>query len=65
MTQARQEQLQAQSEISSLENIKKTTNIKENTWQLEFHTKEDVRSSIFDFAQENHLKILELKGFVI
>lgn len=47
--------------FSSLENIKKTTNIKENTWQLEFHTKEDVRSSIFDFAQENQLKILELK----
>ncbi len=48
--------------FSSLENIKKTTNIKENTWQLEFQTKEDVRPSIFDFAQENHLKILELKA---
>ena len=48
--------------FSSLENIKKTTNIKENNWQLEFQTKEDVRPSIFDFAQENHLKILELKA---
>ena len=48
--------------FSSLKNIKKTTNIKENTWQLEFQTKEDVRPNIFDFAQENHLKILELKA---
>ena len=32
----------------------------ENTWHLSFSTKEDMRSQIFDLAQENNLKILEL-----
>jgi ABC-2 type transport system ATP-binding protein len=36
------------------------TNSIENTWQLAFNTKEDVRSKVFDFAQENGLKILGL-----
>jgi ABC-2 type transport system ATP-binding protein len=31
-----------------------------NTWLLTFETKEDMRSKIFDFAQENKLKILAL-----
>jgi ABC-2 type transport system ATP-binding protein len=35
-------------------------NISENTWQLTFDTSEDMRSKIFDFAQENNLKIIGL-----
>ena len=36
------------------------TNSIENTWQLAFNTEEDMRSKVFDFAQENGLKILGL-----
>jgi ABC-2 type transport system ATP-binding protein len=31
-----------------------------DTWQLTFNTAEDMRSKIFDFAQENNLKIIGL-----
>lgn len=34
----------------------------DNTWYLTFEAKEDVRPLIFDFAQENGLKILELNS---
>ncbi|MGK0413633.1 MAG: ABC-2 type transport system ATP-binding protein [Polaribacter sp.] len=36
------------------------TNSIENTWYLTFNSDEDMRSTIFDFAQENNLKILGL-----
>jgi ABC-2 type transport system ATP-binding protein len=36
------------------------TNTSENTWQLTFNQEEDMRSKIFDFAQENNLKIIGL-----
>jgi ABC-2 type transport system ATP-binding protein len=32
----------------------------DNTWYITFESEEDMRSKIFDFAQENGLKILEL-----
>jgi ABC-2 type transport system ATP-binding protein len=48
--------------FDSLKNIDNAINLKENTWQLQFNTKEDVRPKVFDFAQENDLKILELKA---
>ena len=48
--------------FSSLENIENTKNTKDSTWQLQFNTQEDARSKVFDFAQENNLKILELKS---
>ena len=35
-------------------------NTSENNWQLIFNSDEDMRSHIFDFAQENNLKILGL-----
>ena len=35
-------------------------NSSENTWQLTFNSEKDMRSKIFDFAQENNLKILGL-----
>ncbi|WP_445757578.1 gliding motility-associated ABC transporter ATP-binding subunit GldA [Polaribacter sp.] len=34
----------------------------ENQWQITFDTQKDMRSKIFDFAQENNLKILELSS---
>ncbi len=34
----------------------------DNQWHLSFSSKDDMRSKIFDFAQENNLKILELKS---
>jgi ABC-2 type transport system ATP-binding protein len=48
--------------FNSLENISSLTNTTENTWRLIFNSKEDARSKVFDFAQENNLKILELKS---
>lgn len=51
-----------QTNFSSLDNLKKASNLKENNWQIEFSTHEDIRSKVFDFAKENDLKILELKS---
>ena len=46
-------------ELSDLVSIE---NLSGNSWQLTFDSKEDQRSTIFDFAQENGLKILELNS---
>ncbi len=46
--------------LSVIKLIDTITSLKENTWQLTFTSSEDMRSQIFDFAKENHLKILEL-----
>ncbi|QTD38986.1 gliding motility-associated ABC transporter ATP-binding subunit GldA [Polaribacter batillariae] len=48
--------------INQLENLVSSINIGKNTWQLTFNSDEDMRSKIFDFAQENSLKILELSS---
>ena len=45
-----------------LENIISLKNTLEKTWQITFSSDEDMRSKIFDFAQENDLKILELNA---
>lgn len=34
----------------------------DNQWQITFDTAEDMRSKIFDFAQQNNLKILQLSA---
>lgn len=47
--------------ILKIANIKNAQNINENTWQLKFNTNEDMRSKVFDFAQENGLKTLQLQ----
>lgn len=47
--------------ILEIVNIKNVKNISENTWQLKFETNEDMRSKVFDFAQENGLKTLQLQ----
>ncbi|MDE1206190.1 gliding motility-associated ABC transporter ATP-binding subunit GldA [Tenacibaculum larymnensis] len=46
--------------IKRLPNIVSYKNTLENNWVLTFNTSEDMRPVIFDFAQENGLKILGL-----
>ncbi|CAM1371311.1 Gliding motility protein GldA [Tenacibaculum litoreum] len=46
--------------IKRLPNIVSYKNTLENNWTLVFNSKEDMRPVIFDFAQENGLKILGL-----
>ena len=46
--------------FNQFENLLSAVNNQENTWQLTFNSTEDMRSKIFDFAQENNLKILGL-----
>lgn len=47
--------------INQLENLISFKDLKDNTWHLRFTNKEDMRPKLFDFAQENKVKILELK----
>ena len=46
--------------IKRLPNITSFKNTSENNWTITFNTTEDMRPVIFDFAQENGLKILGL-----
>jgi ABC-2 type transport system ATP-binding protein len=48
--------------IQKLPNLKTYKNNFDNTWYLSFDSLEDMRPVIFDFAQENGLKILELSS---
>ncbi|CAM1358243.1 gliding motility-associated ABC transporter ATP-binding subunit GldA [Tenacibaculum xiamenense] len=48
--------------VKRLPNISAFKNTTENNWILEFETTEDMRPVIFDFAQENGLKILGLNS---
>tara|TARA_B100000795_G_scaffold256204_1_gene228460 strand:- start:849 stop:1742 length:894 start_codon:yes stop_codon:yes gene_type:complete len=48
--------------IKKLPNITSYKNNFDNTWHLTFESPEDMRPVIFDFAQENGLKILELNS---
>ena len=47
--------------INEMMHIKRVDNIFDNTWHLVFETKEDMRSTIFDFAKENGLKTLQVQ----
>ncbi len=47
--------------LNKIINLKSAKNIFDNTWHLTFDTKEDMRSKIFDFAQENGVKTLQLQ----
>ena len=49
-------------QIQTLENLVISKNIGNNTWQLTFNSEEDMRSKVFDFAQENGFKVLELSS---
>lgn len=46
--------------VNSLPNVISYKNNYENTWYITFESTEDMRPKIFDFAQENGLKILSL-----
>jgi ABC-2 type transport system ATP-binding protein len=46
--------------INRLPNVVSYKNNYDNTWYITFESEEDMRATIFDFAQENGLKILEL-----
>jgi ABC-2 type transport system ATP-binding protein len=48
------------SKINQLNNLISSKNLENNTWQLRFTNEEDMRPKLFDFAQENKVKILEL-----
>tara|TARA_B110000211_G_scaffold81226_1_gene95100 strand:+ start:492 stop:1385 length:894 start_codon:yes stop_codon:yes gene_type:complete len=46
--------------FNKITNIISATNTSGNTWKLTFNQEDDMRSKIFDFAQENNLKIIGL-----
>ena len=48
--------------IQRLPNIISFKNNFDNTWYIAFHSSEDMRGVIFDFAHDNGLKILELNS---
>ena len=46
--------------IKQLPQLKSAVNTFDMTWELTFEPSEDMRSTVFDFAQSHGLKILEL-----
>ena len=46
--------------ISTIEHLKSADNIHDTIWLLTFDAEKDMRSVVFDFAQNNGLKILNL-----
>lgn len=47
--------------LQKIPHVIKTENVFDNTWLITFDTKEDMRSKLFDFAQENGLKTLQIQ----
>ncbi len=48
--------------FEEIPNISHVNNIFDTTWELTFDTKEDMRSKVFDFANTNGLKIVQLNS---
>jgi ABC-2 type transport system ATP-binding protein len=46
--------------LNQIENLEAAQNIFDTTWELKFFHSIDMRSAVFDFAQKNGLKILNL-----
>lgn len=46
--------------IAKIPNLQSYKNIHDTIWELTFSTEKDMRPSVFDFAQENGLKTLQL-----
>ncbi len=46
--------------VQTIPNLTLATNTSGTMWEFTFHTEQDMRSSIFDFAQENQLKTLQI-----
>lgn len=52
----------SQQVIEKLAELSSCTEGSDNSWQLIFNSKKDMRATIFDFAKEQDLKILELNS---
>ncbi len=50
----------SEEKIASINNIETFKNTADNVWELTFSTDKDMRPIVFDFAQENGLKTLQL-----
>ena len=48
------------SQFHQLELLVSSKYLGKNTWELTFENEEDMRPKLFDFAQKNNLKVLEL-----
>jgi ABC-2 type transport system ATP-binding protein len=46
--------------FAKLSDLKSFKNTHDKVWELTFETENDCRSSVFDFAQENGLKALQI-----
>lgn len=46
--------------LGGIPNVELVNNLYDTTWELTFSTKEDMRSSVFDFALQKGLKIVQL-----
>jgi ABC-2 type transport system ATP-binding protein len=46
--------------FKQLPNLIAAENLYDNTWKLAFRTREDMRSALFDFANDNGLKALQI-----
>ena len=46
--------------LSTLPNFKSSKNITDSIWEITFLSSEDMRSKLFDFANENGLKSLQI-----
>lgn len=49
-------------QVKLLPDLTSSKKLEKNTWQFTFDSKEDMRAVIFDFAQEQEVKILELNS---
>ncbi len=47
--------------LQKIPHVIKTENVFDTTWRFTFDTKNDMRSKLFDFAQENGLKTLQIQ----
>ncbi len=45
--------------LKTIPHLTKAVNVFDTTWQLTFNTQEDMRSTVFDFAHDNGLKLLQ------
>jgi ABC-2 type transport system ATP-binding protein len=46
--------------IKTLPNLESANNLHNTSWELKFNSKKDMRASVFDFAHDNGLRILNL-----
>ncbi len=51
--------------LKNLPNLKEASNSSENHWNLVFETEKDMRAEVFDFAQNNGLRTLQLNRKII